>query len=118
MICPSNHKLVTIHVEGITDTDGDDVDVLIVAIFSDEPVDHDGDGSSGPDGQGVGSSTAKLRAERAGTGDGRVYHIGFVASDGQGGECAGEVLVQVPHDRRAQAVDGGPLFDATKDESE
>jgi hypothetical protein len=49
-------------------------------------------------------------------GDGRVYHIAFTASDGDGASCTGEVTVGVPHDKGGHAtpIDGGPLYDSTK----
>jgi len=47
----------------------------------------------------------QLRAERSGTGDGRVYRISFTASDGKD-NCSGTVFVGVPHDHSgAGAVD-------------
>jgi hypothetical protein len=54
-----------------------------------------------------------VRAERSGTGNGRVYTIWFTASDGQGGSCDGSVLVCVPHDRQRPAcVDDGNNFNS------
>lgn len=118
-IWPPNNKFVPIQVLGVTDPDGDPVSIVIDSIWQDEPVDTFGDGRFVPDGQGVGTATAEVRAERSGTakvpGDGRVYHIGFTASDGQGGTCSGEVLVGVPHDLRGEPpVDGGALYDSTQ----
>lgn len=118
-IWPPNHKFVSIDVLGVTDADDDPVSIVIESIWQDEPVDSYGDGSFAPDGQGIGSETAELRAERAGTkkipGDGRVYHIYFTADDGQGGSCMGEVLVGVPHDQRSTPpLDGGALYDSTQ----
>ena len=46
-----------------------------------------------------------LRAERSGTGDGRVYRIAFTARDGHGGTTSGVVTVGVPHDNNGAAVD-------------
>jgi hypothetical protein len=118
VLWPPNHKMVPITVTGVTDADGDPVTVTVTGIRQDEVVNGPGDGSTGPDGTGVGSGTAQVRAERAGTpnapGDGRVYHVAFSAADGQGGQCTGTVKVSVPHDQRgAPAVDGGPLYDST-----
>ena len=73
----------------------------------------------GVDHVSIGTDTAWVRAERAGTprlpGDGRVYHIGFTATDAEGGTCSGTVPVCVPHDQRpgATCVDQGPLHDST-----
>jgi hypothetical protein len=116
-IWPPNHKFVAVNVLGVTDPDGDPVSITIDSIYQDEPVDTLGDGSFTPDGQGVGTDTAEVRAERAGTkkvpGNGRVYHIRFTANDGNGGSCTGEVLVGVPHDVKDIPVDDGALYDST-----
>jgi hypothetical protein len=115
-IWPPNHKFVEITILGITDLDDDLVTITIDSIFQDEPTDTNGDGTFTPDGWGVGSDTAAVRAERSGTkkvpGDGRVYHIGFTADDGID-SCSGTVTVGVPHDVMKVPVDGGPLYDST-----
>jgi streptogramin lyase len=118
VLWPPNHKMVPITVNGLTDPDGDPLTVTVTGIRQDEVVNGPGDGNTAPDGTGVGTSTAKVRAERAGTpkapGDGRVYHVSFSVADGQGGTCTGTAKVSVPHDQRgAAAVDGGPLYDST-----
>jgi len=116
-IWPPNHKFVPVNVLGVTDPDGDPITLTIDSIWQDEPVDTLGDGTFAPDGQGIGTATAEVRAERTGTpavpGNGRVYHIGFTAEDGLGGSCSGEVAVGVPHDVKDTPVDGGPLYDST-----
>lgn len=85
----------------------------IDGIFQDEPVNAPGDGATFPDGAGVGGSVAQIRAERAATGNGRVYHVQFTAADGFGGACSGVVQVAVPNSRYNTAVDDGPLYDST-----
>lgn len=117
LLWPPNHKFVSVNVLGVTDPDGDPVTITIDNIFQDEPVDSFGDGRFSPDGAGVATATAELRAERSGTkkipGNGRVYHISYTADDGQGGSCSGHVAVAVPHDRNAAPVDDGATFDST-----
>jgi len=117
VIWPPNHKFVRIDILGVTDPDGDPVAITIDGIFQDEPVDTFGDGNFTPDGLGIGTSTAQVRAERAGAkkvpGNGRVYHIFFTADDGLGGTCTDEVLVGVPHDVNDTPIDDGALFDST-----
>ena len=93
-----------------TDAEGDALTLAVTAIRQDEPV---GKGNSAPDGKGVGAAAAELRAEKLGSGNGRVYHVSFTASDGHGGACTGVVRVAVPHDQAKPAVDGGPLYDST-----
>jgi hypothetical protein len=105
--------MVAVSVLGVTDPDGDPVSITITGISQDEPVNAAADGSAGPDGAGVGTSTARVRAERSGTGDGRVYHIAYSASDGKGGTCSGTVKVSVNHSVKVAAVDGSPLHDST-----
>jgi len=112
---PPNHKFADVSVTGVTDPDGDPVTITITGISQDEPLNGLGDGDTCPDASGVGSAVAKLRAERSGTADGRVYHMSFNASDGRGGECAGEATVCVPHDQRPGHTcgDQGPLVSST-----
>lgn len=114
-IWPPNHKFVSIEILGVTDPDGDPVTIIIDSIYQDEPVDSTGDGKTAPDGEGVGTSNALVRAERDGAGDGRVYHIAFTADDGNGGSSTGEVLVSVLKSmgKSGGAVDGGALYDST-----
>lgn len=110
---PPNHMFVNIGVLRVVDPDGDSVWITIDSIFQDEPVNDVGDGSTSPDGRGVGTDTAEVRAERAGPGNGRVYHIAFTAYDGCDGYCSGEVQVGVPHDRKDVPVDDGAVYDST-----
>jgi hypothetical protein len=100
---------------GVTDPEGEVVVITIDRIFQDEAVDGNGDGSFTPDARGVGVSSAQLRAERAGGGNGRVYHVFFSAIDAFGGSCQGEVLVGVPNSQGESTapVDDGALFDST-----
>ncbi len=114
VLWPPNHKLVDITIMNVTDRDGDPITITITAIYQDEPTNGLGDGDTSPDGFGVGTDTAQVRSERSGTANGRVYHIYFMAEDGMGGVCEGEVTVSVPHDQRDEpAVDDGPLYDST-----
>ncbi len=110
---PPNRAISRISIGGLTDPDGDMVTVLIDSIRQDEPLGY-GRGAAG----GLQTDTAQVPAERDGRGDGRVYHIGFTASDEFGGECSGAATVCVPHDqgRDATCVDGGPLFDSVSGE--
>jgi hypothetical protein len=117
---PPNHKFVDITIEGVTDPDGDVVTITITNITSDEPtasIKGAGGDKHAPDADGVGTDTASLRAERSGTGNGRVYEITFVASDGIA-ETEGSVTVCVPHDYRGKCtcgnIDDGQNYDATQ----
>ena len=115
MLWPPNHSFVAISILGVTDFEGDPVSMSIDRIMQDEPTDDDGggDGNTCPDAHGVGSSTAFVRAERRGRGNGRVYTIFFTATDGRGGSCQSSVKVAVPHDPSHYAMDDGPAYDST-----
>ena len=117
---PPNHKFVDITVEGVTDPDGDEVTITIVGITSDEPtasIGGAGGYESAPDADSecIGTSVARVRAERSGDEDGRVYEITFFASD-EIAETEGSVFVKVPHDQSDDCVsiDSGQDYDATE----
>jgi len=116
-IWPPNHKYVDIEIMGVTDPDGDAVTITITGITQDEPLDAvgNGDGKTSPDGTGVGTTIACVRAERQGTGNGRVYEISFTATDPVGAECSGSVTVCVPHDQgpEHECIDDGQNYDST-----
>jgi hypothetical protein len=120
-IWPPNHKkFYAAPINGVKDPEGGPVTIVITGIWQDEPIDSDGDGQFSPDGQGVGTSTAWVRAERNGhqnkaAGDGRVYEILYKATDNKGASCTGSVFYTVPHDQgqRSTAIDSGVRYDST-----
>lgn len=109
------HKMQAIHIQGITDAEEDPVSVTVTHIEQDEPVNGLGDGDTSPDGAGVGTSTAQVRAERGGKGNGRLYEISFIARDSSAAACYGGVFVGVPHDKSGKkpVVDSKQRFDST-----
>jgi hypothetical protein len=111
---PPNHKMVDVNILGLTDTQGDPAEITITAITQDEPVEALGDGDTSPDGSGVGTSTALVRSERSGSGNGRVYNIRFLAQDDSGARCEGSVDVSVPHNKKSVAIDDGQNYDSTE----
>ncbi|HSK96816.1 MAG TPA: ExeM/NucH family extracellular endonuclease, partial [Euzebyales bacterium] len=112
LLFPPNHRFVPVDIRGIRDRGRGRVDVTVDSIFQDEAVDARGSGNTAPDGRGVGTDTAHVRAERVAGGNGRVYHIAFTATDAAGGSCTGVVRVGVPG-RLGRIVDDGPRFDST-----
>ena len=70
-----------------------------LAVASDEPVNGTGDGDAAPDWQVVNPNLVRLRAERAGTGDGRVYTITITCTDQAGRSTSTPVTVTVPHNQ-------------------
>lgn len=112
---PADLRFVPVSILGVTD--GNAVTIVIDSVFQDEPVTTPdvGNAPHAPDASGIGTATAVLRAERDPRGEGRVYHVGFTATDPLGQTCDGTVLVSVPRNlgRSGEAVDGGPLYDST-----
>ncbi|MCA1683958.1 MAG: hypothetical protein LC708_02365, partial [Actinobacteria bacterium] len=110
---PANHKLVAVTVTGGADPDGDAVTLAVGGVTQDEAVNGLGDGDVSPDARpGPAPNQVQLRAERSGTGDGRVYRLAVTATDPNGADCSTVVTVAVPRDQRRPAVDSGAQFNS------
>lgn len=104
VLWPPNHQMVQITA---TITVHDDQDpnptVELVSITANEPVNGKGDGNTDPDIDGAAFGTDDrtffLRAERSGTGTGRIYTITYRARDAAGNTATATATVTVPHDR-------------------
>jgi hypothetical protein len=71
----------------------------VVSVTSNEPVNGTGDGNTEPDWEIGDGNTVLLRAERAGSGSGRVYTLEVVCVDACDDEVFDTVTVRVPHDQ-------------------
>jgi hypothetical protein len=96
---PPNHKWWTVQV-AYTATDACGVTSCSLSVGSDEPVNGRGDGNTSPDWQVIDADTVRLRAERAGPGDGRVYTITISCRDAAGNIGEARTQVRVAHDQR------------------
>ena len=100
VLWPPNHKWVDVTVDVDVESECDaSLAYTIVDVTSNEHVNGHGDGNSEPDwliGEG---GALKLRAERSGTGSGRIYTVHFVVEDDSGNTADGSVDVRVPHDQ-------------------
>jgi hypothetical protein len=106
---PPNHKLRLVSITGATDPEGDDLVTAVTGVTQDEPVNGLGDGDTSPDAVlGPVSNQVRLRAERSGTGDGRVYRIGVTVTDEFGLTCSATLRVGVPHDQAHSPIDSAP----------
>lgn len=116
MIWLPNGRMVPVKILGISGSADRPVSITIDNIFQDEPVAGSGAGRRAPDAGGIGTSTAKIRAERSRSENGRVYHISFTATDEGDNTCSGKVTIGVPRFRwkEKSLVDGGPLYDSTQ----
>ncbi|HEX6132911.1 MAG TPA: hypothetical protein VFZ24_02935 [Longimicrobiales bacterium] len=97
---PANHKMTatTVSVDVSDACDAAPV-CRIVSVASNEPANGTGDGDATPDWQITGALTVELRAERSGSGTGRVYTITVECADASGNVARTDVIVTVPHDR-------------------
>lgn len=115
---PPNHQFHDVSIENITDPEEDEIIIEITSITQDEAVNAKGTGNTSPDAKGIGSSSAEVRAERMGKGDGRVYQVNFTASDSHDNQCQGSVTVSsVLHDqgkKAAPAIDSGQNYNSTE----
>ena len=109
---PPNHQLVAISIGGVAPTGGGAITTRVTSIFQDEPTQGLGDGDTAIDGF-IESGSARVRAERSGDGNGRVYYLNFTATAPSGSFCTGTVTVGVPHDQAHPAVGDGPKYDST-----
>ena len=95
VLTPPNHKMVDVYV-GYTVTDNCSASATI-SITSDEPESGLSNGDVGPDIIKINEHHVKLRAERDGKGDGRVYTITITATDGSGNVSTTTQTVVVAH---------------------
>jgi hypothetical protein len=93
---PPNHKMVAVTVTATATDNAGPVTTRILSVTSNEPDNGQGDGDTANDIQITGPMTVKLRAERSGNGNGRIYTITVEAEDGAGNATTGVVTVVVP----------------------
>lgn len=114
---PANNKMVDVGFSyQVSDGCAEDVDISI-AVTADEPT-ATAPGAGGPnhapDAEIAADGRILLRAERSGSGDGRVYRITVTATDVSGNSAFSSVFVRVNHNKKTEAVDSGQLYDATQ----
>jgi hypothetical protein len=97
---PANHKMVPITLTAVVHDAADPAPATrIVAVTSNESTNGSGDGNTSGDWEITGPMTLKLRAERAGSGSGRIYTITVESTDAAGNVSRTTVNVTVPHHR-------------------
>jgi len=117
---PPNHKYHTIEIDDIVESVVDNklpvTDVIITSVSSDEPEnylddngdDEYGDGDTWDDIVIENAQLVKLRAERLGDWNGRVYQINFEVSDLIGNQAIGSFQIFAPICPKCEPVDDGP----------
>ncbi|MEJ2195867.1 MAG: T9SS type A sorting domain-containing protein, partial [Ignavibacteriaceae bacterium] len=114
---PANHKYATINLsefdievaDGCDDNIGFD-DLLIISVGSDEEENGRGDGNKVDDMVLVNCQEVKLRKERSGKGNGRVYSINIAVTDNAGNTAIATCYVTVPHNKKKDAIDDGIAY--------
>jgi hypothetical protein len=102
VLWPPNHRMVpvefTVTVSDICDPDPE---WILISVVSSEPDNDIGDGNTDGDIQeaeiGTPDTTMLLRAERSGTGIGRIYTATYEATDCSGNSAEASANVYVPH---------------------
>jgi N-acetylneuraminic acid mutarotase len=105
ILWPPNHKMVNVTIlANASDNSGGAV-YLSAVVSSNEPQDGLGDGDAYPDwttpvvNQATGAISLQLRAERSGSGNGRVYTVVITGTDQSGNSSSANVKIIVPHDK-------------------
>lgn len=97
---PPNHKMVEIKVNTtVSDNIDPNPTVTLLSITSNEGQNVRGDGNTSTDIEIKPDRRVFLRAERSGTGTGRVYTLTYKATDAAGNVSQGTAAVKVPHNK-------------------
>ncbi|WP_375769385.1 Het-C domain-containing protein [Archangium gephyra] len=113
VLWPPNHGFVPVGVDGVTSSDGSPVHITIDQVLQSEAPQAPAEASTCPDVRGLGASTVELRAERSGSGPGRLYLLRFTASTDTGAVCTGSVQVCVPHGKKGTCPAARATFDSS-----
>jgi hypothetical protein len=118
LLWPPDHKMVSVNTTVVaTDSCDPAPSVILASVTSNEPDDSPGEGNAQVAGDIQGASIGTpdfqvlLRAERNGSGPGRVYTITYQATDASGNSGSASAQVIVPHD---MGQGRKPLGDALK----
>jgi endonuclease G, mitochondrial len=93
---PANHQMVDLTVAYNVFDLGDPIPTCSLIVTSNEPVNGTGDGNTSPDWEVVDGHHVRLRAERAGSGTGRIYTIETDCTDRFGNTAQKSAFVTVP----------------------
>ena len=116
LLWPPNHKLVPVTITGHRWGPLHRMTTTVTRVTQDEPVTGLGGGDTGPDAV-IHGSKVLMRAERSGSGNGRVYRLHFTARNEHGDTCTGSADVWVPKSLKAglrDVIDDGQLYDSTQ----
>ncbi len=95
VLWPPNHEMVDVAVD-YTVTDNCGPVACSLAVSSNEPLNGQGDGNTSTDWTVIDAHHLRVRAERAGKGNGRIYGIGITCTDSSNASSAAHATVTVP----------------------
>ncbi len=96
VLWPPNHKMRDVTIN-YTAVDNCSPVTNVLSVTSNEPINGTGDGDTAPDWVVIDDHHVKLRAERAGNGNGRIYTIKITSTDDCGNVAIAYTTVLVPH---------------------
>ena len=106
VLWPPNHKMVPVTVSWSAEDLVDENPTLeVVDVWSSEPTDTEGDGTTEPDWEIRDDGSILLRAERSGKGSGRRYLVGVRFVDASNNATEAYLTVLVPHDKNEGVTD-------------
>jgi hypothetical protein len=104
MLWPPDHNLINVGLHVFV-RDNCGAGQPVVRVYADEDDETPtGDGTHSPDAKDIAPGTLRLRAERKGDGDGRVYLIEVEVTDAGGNPARSTCAVVVPHSRSAASI--------------
>lgn len=113
VLWPVNHKMRNVAVTYSSTDNCPGTVTCVLSVTSNEAVNSAGDGNTSPDWEIVNNQSVKLRAERSGTGTGRIYTITIRCTDRAGNTGVATTTVMVPHDMSAKSNASGGRIGGT-----
>ncbi|MCB2206304.1 HYR domain-containing protein [bacterium] len=115
MLWPPNHKMKNIAADVTTTDNCPGETFVLTSILSNEPDNGLGDGDFPNDIQsadfGTDDVAFKLRAERSGLGNGRIYTVTYTVTDNAGNQASAEATVTVPFSMEKRITPDGSVPD-------
>jgi hypothetical protein len=103
---PPNHKMKDVTVDYTATDNCTIIESCVITVSSNEPVNGTGDGDTAPDWEIIDDHHIKLRAERSGNGNGRIYTIKVTCTDQYGNSDSTNTEVRVAHNMSGRSLSG------------